>query len=439
MKITCPHCSQTLELEPEVLAALQGQPHFACPRCKGLMAVPKATQPSAAPRRTGPNKPASTITTAQRGLNRNLLVLGVVTLLILGGVAAFLASKNGGNIFNTFQNITNQIIHNSYFTQLIADGVTTEKDLEAIAEIRPYGDGFIGVSKDAFNWGQAQDLANRTGAQILAVDEAARDTKPELLTWLSTTFSNHLSAPTWVWDQSEANVLTGVEVLAVKELDGPKKVLLHWQGGENGTSFPPDRQTPRQIAEWAISYGGGVTLVGGTQVIKDVGNLPAGDDLKIEALWCASVDKKDRFVYADLLPLQQLKHLRKLDIRSQRFGDQAAKWIAKTFPQLTLLTLHDSGLTDGCMASISTLTNLEFLDVAYNHGRITDVGASHLINLQKLERLEVYTSGITDKTLVEVCAKLPRLKWIHLFGTKVTDAGVAEFKRLSPQCEAKRD
>ncbi|MCC6884791.1 MAG: SUMF1/EgtB/PvdO family nonheme iron enzyme [Verrucomicrobiales bacterium] len=40
MKITCPHCSQILELTPDVLAALQGQPHFACPMCEELMAVP---------------------------------------------------------------------------------------------------------------------------------------------------------------------------------------------------------------------------------------------------------------------------------------------------------------------------------------------------------------------------------------------------------------
>ena len=191
------------------------------------MAVP--APPPSAPQRTGSRKSASTITTAQRGLNRNLLVLGVVTLVVLGGVAAFLASKNGGNIFNTFQNITNQIIHNSYFTQLIASGATTEKDLEDIAEIRPYGDGFIGISKEAFDWEQAQDLAKRTGAQVLAVDAAGIGSKPELLTWLGTTFSNHLSAPTWVRDRWDGSVLAGLEVLAVKELDGSRKVLLHWQ------------------------------------------------------------------------------------------------------------------------------------------------------------------------------------------------------------------
>lgn len=231
MKITCPHCSQTLELETDVLAAIQGQPHFACPACEGLMAVPKATPPPSAPQRTGPCKPGSTITTAQLGLNRNLLVLGVVTLVILGGVAAFLASKNGGNIYHTFQNITNQIIHNSYFTQLIASGATTEKDLEAIAEIRPYGEGFIGVSKEAFDWEQAQDLAKRTGAQVLAVEDSVVSSK-ELLAWLKPTFSSNLHTPVWVREGREARVLTDSEILAAKAMDRQRKVLLHWQVGD---------------------------------------------------------------------------------------------------------------------------------------------------------------------------------------------------------------
>ena len=230
MNITCPHCSQTLELTPDVLAALQGQPHFACPVCDGLMTVPAPRRPTpSAPQRTGPRKPASPITTAQRGLNRNLLVLGLAALLTLGGVAVFLASKNGGTTGNTFQNITNEILHNSYFTQLITDAVTTEKDLEAIAEIRPYRNGFVGVSKGTLSWEQAQNLAKRTGAEIIAVDDAVLGSKQELVTWLATTFISHLSSPIWVLDQSEPSVLANSEILTVKTTDGERKVLLHWQ------------------------------------------------------------------------------------------------------------------------------------------------------------------------------------------------------------------
>ena len=104
----------------------------------------------------------------------------------------FLASKNGGNIFNTFQNTTNQIINNSYFTQLIADGVTTKEDLAEIAEIRPYGDGFLGVSKGAMDWDGSLDFAHRTGSKILPIGHSARESREDQLRWLSKTFKRLL-------------------------------------------------------------------------------------------------------------------------------------------------------------------------------------------------------------------------------------------------------
>jgi len=162
-------------------------------------------------------------------MNRNLRVLGVVALLVLGGIAAFLASRNGGNIFNVFQNVTNQIINNSYFTQLIADGVTTKEDLQAIAEIRPYGEGFIGVSKAALDWERAQDLAKRTGSRILRVDRAGIESREELVTWLETTFDSHLSSPVWALDQWRPSVLVSSEILTVKETDSERRALLHWR------------------------------------------------------------------------------------------------------------------------------------------------------------------------------------------------------------------
>ncbi len=307
MKITCPDCSQILELEPEVLAALQGQPHFACPVCEGLMAVPAPNPAASDAQPIGTQKPASTIVKTHRGLNRNLLVLGVVTLVMLGVVAVFLASKNGGNIFNTFQNISNQILHNSYFTQLITNGVTTEKDLEALAEIRPYGDGFIGVSKDPLAWDQAQELARRTGAQILAVDDATIDSREQLLTWLRATFESHLSSTVWVHDQGESSVLAGSEILAVKERGTQRKVLLHWQASisalataDNGWTplFPNDVLTgwTGDVAGYRLANGILTSTYKGGDLIspKEYGSFQLRFDLRLSSggnngigVWCA--------------------------------------------------------------------------------------------------------------------------------------------------------
>jgi len=197
-------------------------------------------------------------------MNRNMLVLGVVALLAIGGVAIFLASKNGGNVFKIFQNTTTQIINNSYFTQLIADEVTTREDLESIAEIRPYGEGFIGVSKGALDWTQAQEFAERTGAQILAVDEAAIESREDLLTWLGSMFKSHVSSPTWVLDQNEAGVLAGSEILAVKTTEGERKVLLQWRTLDHDLAG-----AILDLSEWKVLSGkwtdeeGGMSGTGG--------------------------------------------------------------------------------------------------------------------------------------------------------------------------------
>ena len=250
MKLSCPHCSQTLELTPDVLASLQGQPHFECPACQGLIAVPAQPQ-RPMPRR--PQPPARAAAgQAQRGMNRNLLVLGVVALLVLGGIAAFLASRNGGSITNIFQNTTNNIIHNNYFTQLIASGATTLEELQAIAEIRPYGSRFIGITRDAMSWSQVQDVARRTGAQVMTLDGG--DARTKLLAWVDESYSTHLSTTAvWVRENGEARAVKAKEVASTADLNAPKKALLEWRvpqmGGATTTTTqvvqpPPQPQVP---------------------------------------------------------------------------------------------------------------------------------------------------------------------------------------------------
>ena len=91
MKITCPHCSQTLELTPDVLAALQGQPHFACPVCEGLMAVPSIH--TTAPAETA--RPRVQAATNRKSKSFFLLSgIGVLVVIVLGSFF-FLSTTTG--------------------------------------------------------------------------------------------------------------------------------------------------------------------------------------------------------------------------------------------------------------------------------------------------------------------------------------------------------
>ena len=92
MKITCPHCAQDLELDPETLAALQGQPHFTCPSCEGLMVVPKTAAAAAGPVSGANSTPApsrSPATSTKRKVKSGMISTAALVVLF-GSVALFI-------------------------------------------------------------------------------------------------------------------------------------------------------------------------------------------------------------------------------------------------------------------------------------------------------------------------------------------------------------
>lgn len=237
MKITCNDCQAEIEIDPPTLAALEGQENFVCPACEELVAVPVSSTPvkvtaAAAIRPAGAvaKQSASTLASGHNGLNRNLLILGGVTLLVLGGLGFFLASQKSGDTNITTQNIRKEILNNTYFTQLIASGVTTSEELEKIGEIRPYGDGFIGISKDALSSEQAQQAAKRMGAQILAVDQVADTSGQQMIAWLRENLVSETSSTAWVIQNQALGILVGEEILAAKGSESERKALFHWHG-----------------------------------------------------------------------------------------------------------------------------------------------------------------------------------------------------------------
>ena len=162
-----------------------------------------------------------------------MLILGGATLLVLGGLGFFLASQKSGDTSTVNQNIRNEIINNSFFTQLITDGITTKTDLEAIADIRPYGDGFIGISKEALTWEQANDMAKRTGSAILNAAPDPSESSRKLIDWLSATFPSRLPANFWICRSGEARVFDGHEILPITNRNESRKALFQWSPSED--------------------------------------------------------------------------------------------------------------------------------------------------------------------------------------------------------------
>ena len=190
-------------------------------------------------------------------LNTTMLVLGSIALLTIAALAFFLANRKTGDVITTVSNFSNSETHNTYFTQLIAAGVTTAKDLEVVSDIRPYGTGFVAITREAFSWSQVQELARRTGAEILTVENDNAGSKQQLLAWLSTSYSSHLSSTVWVREHGEVKILKGSEITSVTDLDHSRKAILQWDAaktihdsslkGESSIQTPPSAPTTPEV------------------------------------------------------------------------------------------------------------------------------------------------------------------------------------------------
>jgi hypothetical protein len=158
--------------------------------------------------------------------NRNLLILGSTALLVLGALGFFLASLKHGDARTNISNFNNEIINNSYFQQLIASGETTERDLDAVTDIRPLEDGFVGVSKESRAWESAQALAKLVGAEVLEIGNGIK--QEETTRWLASTFANVYESPAWVQEDGQPKVFDGGNVLPAPSKESVRRVVLRW-------------------------------------------------------------------------------------------------------------------------------------------------------------------------------------------------------------------
>ena len=209
-----------------------------------LQSPPTWTAPSWEPAGE-PSQPfAEDIFSTTRSLNTTMLGLGTLAMLVIGALALFLANRKTGDTTTIDTTITNSETYNSYFTQLISIGLTTAKDLESVSDIRPYGKGFIGISREGLSWTKAQDLAQRTGAEILSVDVDGNGSRQQLLTWLTTTYATTPASSVWVREQGEARLLKDADAGPTTDLESPRKVFFQWGASPANPSSPLPKESP---------------------------------------------------------------------------------------------------------------------------------------------------------------------------------------------------
>jgi serine/threonine protein kinase len=159
-----------------------------------------------------------------RSLNTTMLILGLVAMTVIGGLALFLANRKTGDTNTISQTITKSETHNTVFSQLITMG-TNETALAEIGILRPYENGFIGVSKEALSESGATGLAQRTGSKILEISADSAKGTP-LLTWLRENIAG--GSTLRITRVGTPHLLVGDLVLPLSDTTSVHPVLLHW-------------------------------------------------------------------------------------------------------------------------------------------------------------------------------------------------------------------
>lgn len=186
-----------------------------------------------------------------RSMNNTVLVLGLLAMLVIGGLALYLANRKTGDVSTLTQTIVTSETHNTFFNQLIAMGVTTDSAMAEIGAIRPYPGGYIGLSKHPLSQIRASGLAEKTGAKMLEIPAPSDAETPALVTWIRQNLANGVTA--WITRDTKPHLLVGD--LVVPEVDPASihQVLLFWShdqpavaenGQENRATLPPTPSIP---------------------------------------------------------------------------------------------------------------------------------------------------------------------------------------------------
>jgi internalin A len=166
------------------------------------------------------------------------------------------------------------------------------------------------------------------------------------------------------------------------------------------------------LEELHIMFAKGITDAGLKEIAKikslKVLNLPQGkfgdDGVKELAALTNLEELSVSHGVGDvgIYPLKDLKKLRKFSATNCKVGDGAMKTLSE-LPEMRVLILYGSAVTDLGYGYIGKMQKLEELQTSYN---ITDKGMAELGNLKNLRKLSVWNSSVTIKGV----RALPNLK-----------------------------
>jgi len=116
-----------------------------------------------------------------------------------------------------------------------------------------------------------------------------------------------------------------------------------------------------------------------------------------------------------------LSHLEELRFFGAPITDLTLELIGDSFPDIKILDLRTSYITDSGLRHLENLNNLR--TIWFSEEGITDKGVGYLSRIKSLEELLLSGNGITDIGLLYL-KELPNLRILMLSGIDITDEGL---------------
>lgn len=159
--------------------------------------------------------------------------------------------------------------------------------------------------------------------------------------------------------------------------------------------------------------------------------LPAKlPDLDRLDIYASSAKRSPNLIGKGIGELEACSRLATIDWLFNTPSPKAVEELAQ-LPKLYVLRFNGITCTERHMLALS---KLKLIELGFFHSQVDDLMVRHLATMEKLQTLGLGNNPITDKGLSELKG-LQNLKAIHLRGTKVTAAGVADFQQALPDCK----
>ena len=126
--------------------------------------------------------------------------------------------------------------------------------------------------------------------------------------------------------------------------------------------------------------------------------------------------------------LKKFKGIELISLKGEKVTDDILEEVAK-IPGLKGIGIFDSNISDDGLKHLADCKSLERIGIS--KPRITDIGVSYLAKLTRLKDLDIVgAKQVTDQSIAELTSKCAFLESLNLFGTGITDQSLKNIEKL---------